>query len=532
MQNSAKRCDKIMTSEILISRSIGETRVARLENGELTEFLVERENDKALLGGIYKGRVSRVLPGMQAAFIELGLPKTGFLYVDLVVDPDAKIAEADLEIVDPEENENKSENEDEPAEGSSTSAALPKKREGKPIQELLREGQEIMVQITKEPLGSKGPRLTGYVSLPGRYLVYLPDSTTVGVSRRIEDAQERNRLKDIVDNIRPPKGGIIVRTVAEGASEKNLKDDLEYILKVWGNLKKSFEKQKSIGLLWSDFDLALRIVRDRVTDDVDRILVDDLSLHKQMTKYIQLFSSKLKKRLEPFTGPLSLFETYGIESEVKRATSRKVWLKSGGYILIDETEALTSVDVNTGRFVGKRNLEETLLQTNMEALKEIAYQIRLRNLGGIIVVDFIDMERAEHREQVYTAFSEELKKDPVKTQIYPMSALGLVELTRKRTRESLSKTLTGPCPVCDGWGMVESKETYAYRLFRACEKEAKLATESQTLVIYLPPDMASYITESMKSYLEELEKRMGRSLSIRVDAHLSHRDFEVYAHDI
>lgn len=519
-------------SEILISRSIGETRVARLENGELTEFLVERENDKALLGGIYKGKVSRVLPGMQAAFIDLGLPKTGFLYVDLVVDPQAQVTEDDIDlVVDPEERAQE-ESEDDAAESEVAPPAPRKKREGRPIQELLNEGQEIMVQITKEPLGSKGPRLTGYVSLPGRYLVYLPDSTTVGVSRRIEDNEERSRLKEIVDRIRPAKGGLIVRTVAEGATEKNLKDDLEYILRVWGNLKKTFEKQKNIGLLWQDFDLALRIVRDRVTDDVDRILVDDAGLHKQMTKYIQLFSSKLKKRLELHTGPLSLFETQGIETEVKRATSRKVWLKSGGYILIDETEALISIDVNTGRFVGKRNLEETLLQTNLEALREIAYQIRLRNLGGIIVVDFIDMERPEHRDQVFTAFNDELKKDPVKTQVYPMSALGLVELTRKRTRESLSKTLAGPCPVCDGWGMVESKETYAYRLFRACEKEAKLATEGQTLVIYLPPDMASFITESMKGYLEELEKRMGRRLSIRVDAHLSHRDFEVYAHDI
>ncbi len=517
-------------SEILISRSIGETRVARLENGELAEFLVEREHDKALVGGIYKGKVARVLPGMQAAFIELGLPKTGFLYVDLVVDPLAKNQSEDIDlVVDPEE---RSDDAEEEGTELALSSPLPKRREGRPIQELLREGQEVMVQITKEPLGSKGPRLTGYVSLPGRYLVYLPDSSTVGVSRRIEDAEERNRLKDIVDRIRPPKGGVIVRTVAEGATEKNLKDDLEYILKVWGNLKKSFEKQKTIGLLWQDFDLALRIVRDRVTDDVDRILVDDEQLYKQMTKYMQLFSSKLKKRLELFAGSLSLFESYGIESEVKRATSRKVWLKSGGYILIDETEALISIDVNTGRFVGKRNLADTLVQTNLEALKEIAYQIRLRNLGGIIVVDFIDMDRAEHREQVYSAFCEELKKDPVKTQVYPMSALGLVELTRKRTRESLSKTLAGSCPLCDGWGRVESKETYAYRLFRACEKEAKLATEGQTLVVYLPPDMAAYITESMKSYLEELEKRMGRSLSVRVDAHLAHRDFEVYAHDV
>lgn len=519
------------SSEILISRSIGETRVARLENGELAEFLVEREHDKALLGGIYKGRVARVLPGMQAAFIDLGLPKTGFLYVDLVVDPQAKIQEDDIDlVVDPEEQP--AEASDEESADEASAEVRPKKREGRPIQELLREGQEVMVQITKEPLGTKGPRLTGYVSLPGRYLVYLPDSNTVGVSRRIEDAEERTRLKEIVDRIRPPKGGVIVRTVAEGASEKNLKDDLEYILKVWANLKKTFEKQKTIGLLWQDFDLALRIVRDRVTDDVDRVLVDDEQLFKQMTKYMQLFSSKLKKRLELHVGPLGLFETYGIESEVKRATSRKVWLKSGGYILIDETEALISVDVNTGRFVGKRNLADTLLQTNLEALKEIAYQIRLRNLGGIIVVDFIDMERPEHREQVYAAFCEELKKDPVKTQVYPMSALGLVELTRKRTRESLSKTLAGSCPLCDGWGRVESKETYAYRLFRACEKEAKLATEGQTLVVYLPPDMATYITESMKAYLEELEKRMGRSLSIRVDAQLAHRDFEVYAHDV
>ena len=528
-----------MTSEILISRSIGETRVARLENGELTEFLVERENVKSLLGGIYKGRVARVLPGMQAAFIELGLAKTGFLYVDLVVDPNAK-REPEIEevVLDPEDTASQDhsleEGHDAGMEEEPTHAVVHERRKSpsRPIQELLREGQEILVQITKEPMGTKGPRLTGYVSLPGRYLVYLPDSNTVGVSRRIEDAGERGRLKEIVERIRPPKGGVIVRTVAEDATEKNLKDDLEYILKVWSNLKRAFEKQKTIGLLWQDFDLALRIVRDRVTDDVEKILVDDPDLFKQMTKFIQLFSSKLKKRLELFTGNLPLFETFGVETEVNRAIARKVWLKSGGYILIDETEALTSIDVNTGRFVGKRNLEETLLLTNLEALKEIAYQIRLRNLGGIIVVDFIDMERPEHRDQVFVSFTEELKKDPVKTQVYPISALGLIELTRKRTRESLSKTLTGPCPICDGWGQVESKETFAYRLFRACEKEAKLAAPGQTLVVYLPPDLATFITESLKGYLEDLEKRISRSLAIRVDEHLSAREFEVYAHDV
>ncbi len=517
------------SSEILISRSVGETRVARLENGELTEFLVERENVKSLLGGIYKGRVSRVLPGMQAAFVDLGLSKTGFLYVDLVVDPEAQHSQAIEDVIDPEEAHSQNDEE----EGASEFSLNPERRKNRPIQELLREGEDILVQVTKEPMGTKGPRLTGYVSLPGRYLVYLPDSHTLGVSRRIEDAEERNRLKEIVEKIRPPKGGIIVRTVAEGASEKNLRDDLEYILKVWGNLKKSFEKQKSIGLLWQDFDLSLRIVRDRVTDDVERILVDDLHLFKQMTKFIQLFSSKMKKKVELFVQTTTpLFETYGIETEVNRATARKVWLKSGGYILIDETEALISIDVNTGRFVGKRNLEETLLLTNLEALKEIAYQIRLRNLGGIIVVDFIDMERLEHREQVYSSFCEEMKKDPVKTQVYPMSPLGLVELTRKRTRESLSKTLTCPCPVCDGWGHVESKETFAYRIFRACEKESKLAVEGQGLVLYLPPDMATFVTESLKGFLEDLEKKLSKRVMIRVDEDLLPREFEVYAHDL
>jgi ribonuclease G len=520
-------------SEIFISKSIGETRVARLENGELCEFLVERDQGKALVGGIYKGRISRVLPGMQAAFVDLGLPKTGFLYVDLVVDPQAIIEEQDLAAAafDPEEPAAETA-EDEEATDLASVVRAARMRQGRPIQELLREGQEIMVQITKEAMGTKGPRLTGYVSMPGRYLVYLPDSNTVGVSRRIEEPEERERLKEIVERIRPPKGGIIVRTVAEGASEKNLKDDLEYILKLWATLKKAFEKQKSIGLLWQDFDLALRIVRDRVTDDVERVVVDDATLFKQMGKYLQLFSSKLKKRLEFYEGNLPIFESQGIEAELKRATSKKVWLKSGGYILIDETDALTAIDVNTGRFVGKRNLEETLFQTNLEALKEVAYQIRLRNLGGIIIVDFIDMERVEHRERVYNSLVEEIQKDPVKCQVFPMTPLGLIELTRKRTRESLSKTLSSPCPVCEGKGSLESVQSFAYRVFRACEKEARLATEGQVLVLYISPDVASYLTESAKVQLEELEKRLMRTLSIRVDARLGHRDFEVYAHDV
>jgi ribonuclease G len=326
-----------MGTEILINKGLRDVRVARLENGHLAELHLEHGKERGLVGNIYKGRVTRVLPGMQAAFVDIGLARTGFLYVNKILDPNRNLSDetSNFEEDDDPLSADKDFDEDSSPE---TPAAN--------ISELIKEGEDILVQITKEPMGNKGARLTGYVSIPGRYLVYIPETNMIGISRRIEDPDERNRLRELVEKNKPKNGGIIVRTVAEGASDKNLKDDLDYLLKVWGSIKKNFEKQNKPGLVYADFDLALKIIRDRVSDDVDRIIVDDGELLKKLNKFIQSFLPRFKKRVELFQQPGGLFDHFGIESDINRAISKKVWLKSGGYIIIDETEAMTTIDVN------------------------------------------------------------------------------------------------------------------------------------------------------------------------------------------
>jgi len=517
-----------MGSEILINKTYRETRVARIENGQLVELHIERTRDRGIVGNIYKGRVNRVLPGMQAAFIEMGLARTAFLYVTNILNPNKESAatgfgeDAADEATDPGiENE-----------GQDETVEIPTKARDLPnISDLIREGEHVLVQVVKEPMGTKGARLTGFISVPGRYLVYLPDTRHLGVSRRIEDPEERNRLRQIIDKNRPNQGGFIVRTVAEAASEKNLKDDMDYLVKLWGSIKKAAEKQSNPGLVYSDLDLTLKILRDRVTDDVDLIVVDDLKSFKQMTKFIQSFLPRFKKRIELHADKTPLFEHHGLETEISRAMSRKVWLKSGGYIVIDETEALTSIDVNTGRFVGRRNLEDTILQTNIEAVREIAYQIRMRNLGGIIVLDFIDMDRPVNRDRIYQALLEELRKDPVRTNVLPVSELGLIEMTRKRTQESLRQKMTGPCTYCDGKGYVKSLETIAYEILRECQREAYAAAEGRVLAVYCHPSIVEFFAEEERVSVEDLEKRIGRRLTIKVDANLHLEEYEIFTRE-
>ncbi|MBS1983776.1 MAG: Rne/Rng family ribonuclease [Bdellovibrionales bacterium] len=515
-----------MPTEILITKSSRESRVARLDNGHLVELFIERAKDRGIVGNIYKGRVARVLPGMQAAFIEMGLARTGFLYVSNIIDPEAKDINEDGFDEDGE-NASSTENEsEEPAEPRDRDKALPN------ISSLIHEGQTILVQVIKEPMGTKGARLSGYISLPGRYLVYLPDTRHIGISRRIENGDERERLRQIIEKNRPAQGGFIVRTVAENATEKHLKDDMDYLVKLWGSIKKNAEKQSAPSLVYSDLDLPSRIIRDRVTDDVDRILLDDLTTFKQITKFIQSFLPRFKKRIELHTDKTPLFELHGIETEITRAVARKVWLKSGGYIIIDETEALTTIDVNTGRFVGRRNLEDTILQTNLEAVKEIAYQIRLRNLGGIIVLDFIDMDRVQNRDRVYQSFLEELRKDPVRTNVLPISQLGLIEMTRKRTQESLRQKLTSACQYCEGKGFVKSRDTVAYEILRECQRESVNAPDSQALAVYCHPAIAEIFAEEERVSIEELEKKLGRRVTIKVDPNLHLEEYEIFARDV
>jgi ribonuclease G len=518
-----------MGTEICINRTLQETRVARIENGSLVELSVERGKERSIVGNIYVGRVTRVLPGMQAAFVEIGLSRTAFLYVSHILDP-SRAEELNAKEEENFEDESSASETADSTEDMDSMKARPELQQ-KNISELIKEGEKVLVQVIKEPIGTKGARLTGYVSIPGRYLVYIPESKHIGISRRIENEEERGRLKSIIEKNRPKQGGVIVRTVAIGATEKNLKDDLEYLVKLWGSIKKAGEKQSQPGIVHTDLDLSLKIIRDRVTEDVDRIVIDDLASFKQMTKFIQNFLPRFKKRIELFSDKTPLFSHYGIETEIQRAMARKIWLKSGGYIVIDELEAFTAIDVNTGRFVGRRNLEDTIYQTNMEAVKEIAYQVRLRNLGGIIVLDFIDMDRPQHRDSVYQSLLEELKKDPVRTNVLPVSDLGLIEMTRKRTQESLSQKLTDSCDYCDGTGYVKSRETVVFEILRTCEKEGPQVPSNGVLAVYCHPLIAEFLTDENKVDMADFEKKINCRLSIKVDPNIHLEEFEVFSRE-
>jgi ribonuclease G len=502
-----------MSAEIFVSKTLREIRVARLENGSLSEVLIERSSDRGIVGNIYKGRVVRVLPGMQAAFVDLGLEKTGYLSVSNVVDPN------NIPLDDLEESSNDDED-------SVPDRPLPD------ISKLLQEGQTLMVQVVKDPLGTKGARLTGYVSLPGRSLVFLPDTQQAGVSRRILDPEERDRLRKVIEENRPSNGGFIARTVAEGASEKSVKDDMDYLVRVWNQIRKAADKAPCPSIVYADLDLPTKILRDRVGDDVERIVVDDIDLHRQLSKFASNFLPKFKKRIELHTEKRPLFDERGIEAEIERALGKKVWLKSGGYILVEETEALTTIDVNTGRFTGRsRSLEDTILQTNLEAVREIATQIRIRNLGGIIVLDFIDMDKPQNRERVYESLLDALKTDPVRTNVLPISPLGLIEMTRKRTQESLRSRLTESCHVCDGKGHVKSRTTLAYEILREISREASASPAATSLTVYCHPKIAETFAEDERQLVEELEKNTGRRISIKIDPALHYDDYEIMARE-
>src|SRR5512136_1075843 len=478
-----------MGTDLVINTAAHETRIALIENGTIAELYIERSRVKGIVGNIYKGKVIRVLPGMQAAFVDIGLEKAAFLYV-------ADVFEAIEEFESFMDGNGKKE---EPTEGDG-----PMFHPIHPIEELLQEGQELLVQVSKEPIGTKGARITSHISLPGRHLVYMPTVDHVGVSRRIEDETERERLKEIVERIKSPGSGFIVRTVSEGKSEEDLIADLNYLTKLWEEVVKKNEKAHAPSLIHSDLDVTQKVVRDILTEAVDRIVVDSKPEHDRIVQFITTFMPKMKYSIELYDEEEPIFDHYGLEVEISRALGRKVWLKSGGYIIIEQTEALTAIDVNTGRYVGKHNLEDTILKTNLEAVKEIAYQLRLRNIGGIIIVDFIDMERKQSRESVVQLLVDALKKDRIKTFVYPISELGLVQLTRKRTRENVVTMLSESCPTCDGSGYVKSRFTVCYEVLRAlraaCRKE-----EGRQLNIHLAPEVAQLLYEEEKASLDYLE---------------------------
>jgi ribonuclease G len=590
----------------VINATLPEIRVALLEDGEISDLSIEYEKNKSIVGNVYKGRIVRVLPGMQAAFVDVGLERAAFLYVGDIVyeqeddeeeggrrpprrgsgepeaegereargEPEAEaegldfepaeiIAEKNLSPIEDIDNkkvpaedgelEAEGEQEEPSAEGQDRGPRHPGRgpqrdrgrggrergrgRRGGPmrahdrrprlnIQDVVKEGQDVVVQVAKEPMGTKGARLTCHISLPGRHVVLMPTVDHVGVSRKIESSDERRRLRGIVDELRPPGMGIIVRTVAAEQTNEQLTNEINYLLNLWSSIKKKTETNKAPYCLYEDLNVVLKTVRDYFTDDIHRLVVDSPRVHSYVVEFAEQFAPHLVNRVVKYTGKDPIFDAYGIESEITRALNRKVWLKSGGYLIIDQTEALTVIDVNTGKFTGRKNLEETILKTNMEAVKEVAYQLRLRNVGGIIIIDLIDMEKGMHREKVYRALEDALKQDKSKTNILRISELGLIQMTRKRTRESLNHVLCEPCPYCNGKGFSKNLRTVCYDIFRELERAA-LEGGTVGARVMAHPEVADTLFQDERDTLDRLEERFSMKVSIKGDATLHIEDFRV-----
>lgn len=487
-----------MKREIIMNVLSAEKRAAVLEDGRLVELYIERTANERVAGNIYKGRVENVLPGMQAAFVNIGLERNAFLYVDDAV--------ASLDFPDVDEDvtvEDEAEGEREKVD-----------RRRLTISDLLTVGQDIVVQVTKEPIGTKGARVVTNLTIPGRYLVLMPTVSYAGVSRRIEDAAERDRLRQIASRIKPPNMGVIVRTVAEGRNERDLQQDMKFLLKVWERLQQKAARIKAPAVLYKDYDLLYRLVRDALTEEVDRFVVDSKADFDRAQELLATIGPKLRRRVVLYGEKAPIFDRYGIEPQIDRALKRKVWLDCGGYLVIDETEALVSIDVNTGKFIGSTNLADTVLRTNLDAAREIARQLRLRNMGGIIIADFIDMDTAEHRRQVQQVLEEEVKKDRVKTNIVGWTSLGLMEITRKKTKRDLDQVLLKRCPYCDGVGKVLSEETTALGVERQLRlRAAEPGTEA--FLVTAHPSVAALLIGAGGANLRRLEEELSKTVYIR-----------------
>jgi ribonuclease G len=499
-----------MGRDIAINVSREETRVAVLDNNQVSELHVDRAKQKDFVGNIYKGRVTKVLPGMQAAFIDIGMDKAAFMHVsDLALDSDP--AETLLDTDDDEKG---------------PEMPRPRRQTSKPIEDLLHEGQELMVQISKGPIGTKGPRVTTYVSLPGRYLVFMPNVEHIGVSRRIPKDEERARLKEIMKRLRQPGHGYIVRTVSEGVREEDLRSDVEFLSVLWQDVLKKRDRLPPPSLLHTDLSLAFRVVRDLFTSKVERLWVDSREEYDAIKDFVRRFMPDQTSRIHYYDKEESLFDHLGIEMEISRALNRKVWLKSGGHIVIDHTEAMTVIDVNTGRFVGKRDQEETILKNNLEAAKEIAYQIKLRGIGGIIIIDFIDMEREKNREKVYQAFVDAMSNDKAKIRVSRISDLGLIELSRERVREDILRTLSEPCHYCDGRGYTKSPTTVAYDIFKDVRRIGSEALDGK-LVIGAHPVVAGLLLDEERQGIEDLEQEYKARIVIKPDPALHLEQYDL-----
>ncbi len=479
-----------MSEQILINITPQETRVAVMQQGVVQELHIERASSYGMVGNVYQGRVCRVLPGMQSAFVEIGLERAAFLHV------------ADIWQQKPNEE--------------------------KPIEKLLHEGQTVLVQVIKDPIGTKGARLSTQISIAGRLLVYLPQETHIGISQRIEDEQERELLRHKLQQLMPPevKGGFIVRTSAETATDRELLADVDYLQRIWNGIMEQAKTAAPQTLLYQELNLALRVLRDFVSEDIDRIIVDSRETYAKLQAFSASYMSDVASRLEHYQGERPLFDLYQAEAEIEKALSRKVELKSGGYLIIDQTEALTTVDVNTGAFVGGRNFDDTIFKTNLEAAHAIARQLRLRNLGGIIIIDFIDMDNAEHKTAVLEEFKKALARDRTRMTVSGFSALGLVEMTRKRTRESLAHVLCQPCPVCQGRGELKTPQTVCYEILRELLREARQYNAREFRILGSQPVIDLFLDEESQS-LAQLADFIAKPISLLVETQYNQEQYDI-----
>lgn len=561
-----------MTKEMIISSTVHETRVAILEDDQVVEVFIEREQSRGVVGNVYKGRVSKVLPGMQSAFVDLGLERDAFLYVTDVISPteesledDADEAPGPVALVDDTGAPELPASGEVPAEGSSGEAggelepatasvaasggaageqtsAAPKQggrsRERTAptakIEDLLKEGQEVVVQVVKEPLGTKGARITSHISMPGRFLVYMPTVDHIGISRKIEARDERRRLRSIVQKFREESGlpgGVIIRTAAANRSEEDIVADLSYFQQVWTDVQRKRESERTPAVLFREESLVTKLLRDLLTDQYQSIRIDDATEYRRVVSFVQRVMPSMVGRVKHFTKDYPIFDEYGVQSEIDKALRSKVWLKSGGYIVINQTEALVAIDVNTGRYVGKKSsgrLEDTIVKTNLEAAKEIVRQVRLRDLGGIIVLDFIDMEEKKNRQKVAQVIEQELRRDRAPSKAVQVSDFGLIIITRKRVKSSLERQLTEPCPYCSGTGSIKASATICYDILTEVKK-VKNELDGYSLVLRVNPEIARALKEESRSVLKELEASVGRPVTVRADEQLHHEQFDLMA---
>jgi Rne/Rng family ribonuclease len=549
-----------MNKEMIISSGDHDTRVAILEEDQVVEIFIERERQRGVVGNVYKGRVSKVLPGMQSSFVDIGLERDAFLYVSEVVntveefdrlesgdDEEPAVAAMAEAAPAPEEDTGESgqaeagpEVDGRPPERRAAPRAAEGRgghaREDRPqpkIEDLLKEGQEVLVQVVKEPLGTKGARLTSHVTMPGRFLVFMPTVDHVGVSRKIESREERARLRGIVREFREEHGftgGVIIRTAAGGRSKEDIVSDLSYFHQVWTEIRQKMETRRPPAVLFQEQSLVTKLLRDLLTDDFTAIRIDNDQEHRRVVALVERIMPALVPRVKLYTKEFPIFEEYGIQGEIDKALRSKVWLKSGGYLVINQTEALVAIDVNTGRYVGKRTgrLEDTIVKTNLEAVKEIVRQIRLRDLGGIIVLDLIDMEEKKNRQKVFQEVEKELRKDRSPSKALQVSDFGLVIVTRKRVKQSIERQLTDPCPYCSGSGSIKSASTICYEILMEMKKIGG-EIEGQGVVLRVNPDIARALKEEESAVLRDMQQTLGKPVTIKPDSHLHHEQFDVMA---